>query len=222
MADFLLDSFTGGAGPLSGHTGETGTPWATYVSGGGLGPGISACTIDGSGHMKNLTQNAFIKPNNQPAGDYWVELKFFVPAGFTNCDDYIVLIRTAAGHAYSNPILQLTTQMNSTGAFYIQAETLSGFATGGVPDIFYDDTGINAYPANTTHTLRIEVSDAIKTVKMNGTTLFTFTDNSAPTPFLALFIASGGGGSYIDSIEGFSTAAGQFWTNYVKTTEVDS
>jgi hypothetical protein len=200
VTTFVQDTFTGSAGNLTGHTGETGATWTMdSVIGSGT---ASDMVLSGSGELKRATGttgNAAAYPSGTVTGDHSVE----IVAQFINAGAHLGQI--GLWDATGTEICEFGTNGNF---LYLAGAGSSSFT----------------FAFATTYTFVLDSIAGVLTLKKDGSTILT-TSGSYTLPLsIGLYDNDGSSVARVTSFKiesaGAPPPASDFWTSFVGSHEV--
>lgn len=203
MTTFVLDTFTGSAGNLTGHTGETGATWTMDVV---IGSGIASdMVLSGSGELIRAAATVGTSaavPSGTVTGDFFIEMNAHWVSPNPGVRDGQIMLYDAGNNEVA--------EIGSNGNFAAIAGVGS---TGFTPADSVD------------YLIRIESMSGVWTLKVDGATLLTGTPTSAVQPLsLALYDRNGDSMTVVKDYTiqslGPPPPTPDFWTGFVASHEV--
>lgn len=171
MTVLVLDTFTGG-GTLATHVGETGATWGEITSTGMFGGINGTDQYPVSGGNVSFSGDGYNGTAVYPSGSL----------GLTSAGHVIEIdfMFTGPAYPYFGFLCDFDNESNHAATFVVYT-SFGAISADGVELEIYDDSGTASvtggawsgagYAPGATHTMRIEVTPLLKTIKLDGTTV---------------------------------------------------
>lgn len=223
MTTFVLDTFTGG-GTLATHVGETGATWGEITSTGLFGGTNGTDQYPVSGGNVSFSGGGFNGAAVFPSGTL----------GLTS-DGHVIefdFVFTGPTYPYFGFLCDFDNGTNYAATFMVYT-SFGAISANGIELEIYDQSGTASvtngawsgagYAPGVTHTMRIEVTPLLKTIKLNGSTVVAaVTDdvrNSGVCWFSMDWPTAGAFSISRFEVNDGAAEVSAFWTANIKATE---